>query len=87
MSTTKREPKTARKAGDIDRALGERLRKLRKERELSQGAFGEIVGLSQSTISSLELGDTVWTYAVGLQITRRLGIPASELEIALSSAA
>lgn len=61
------------------RALGDAVRTLRKERNLSQEALGDQAGMSANYVGDMERGErnvsvrALWQFADGL------GVPASEL--------
>ena len=55
--------------------LGNRLRELRAERELTQAALAELVGVSRKTINTVENGVFVPSAALALKIARALGRP------------
>lgn len=57
---------------------GERVRKYRRQKELSQEQLGELVGFSQSKISKNERGD--WDSLSDLRlIARALGVKLKDL--------
>ena len=57
---------------------GEKVRKYRRQKELSQERLGELVGFSQSKISKIENGD--WDSLSDLRlIARALQVPIEEL--------
>ena len=57
---------------------GKRVRKYRRQKELSQEQLGELVGFSQSKISKIENGD--WDSLSDLRlIARVLEVPIEEL--------
>ena len=58
--------------------IGERVRKYRRQKGLSQEQLGELVGFSQSKISKIENGD--WDSLSDLRlIAKALEIPIEEL--------
>ena len=58
--------------------IGERVRKYRRRKGLSQEQLGDIVGFSQSKISKIENGD--WDSLSDLRlIARALEVPIEEL--------
>ncbi len=58
--------------------LGDRMRKYRRQKGLSQEELGELVGFSQSKISKIENGD--WDSLSDLRlIARVLEVPIEEL--------
>ena len=58
--------------------IGERVRKYRRQKGLSQEQLGELVGFSQSKISKIENGD--WDSLSDLRlIVRALEVPIEEL--------
>ncbi len=59
--------------------LANRLRDLRAERELTQAALAELVGVSRKTINTVENGIFVPSTALALKIARALGRPVEEI--------
>ena len=59
--------------------LGNRLRDLRAERELTQAALAEMVGVSRKTINTVENGIFVPSAALALKIARALERPVEEI--------
>ena len=58
--------------------IGERVRKYRRQKGMSQEQLGEIVGFSQSKISKIEHGD--WDSLSDLRlIAKALEVPIEEL--------
>ena len=58
--------------------IGERVRKYRRQKGMSQEQLGEIVGFSQSKISKIEHGD--WDSLSDLRlIAKALGVKVKEL--------
>ena len=58
--------------------IGERIRKYRRQKGMSQEQLGEMVGFSQSKISKIENGD--WDSLSDLRlIARALEVPIEEL--------
>jgi putative transcriptional regulator len=53
--------------------LGNRLRDLRAERDLTQAALAEIVGVSRKTINTVENGVFVPSALLALKLARALG--------------
>ena len=60
-------------------ALGNRLRDLRAERDLTQAALAELVGVSRKTINTVENGVFVPSAALALRIARALSRPVEEI--------
>lgn len=60
-------------------SIGERVRKARKEKELTQDQLASKVGVRQSTISELEKGDSTSTTYIA-SIAAALGVSALWLE-------
>jgi transcriptional regulator with XRE-family HTH domain len=60
--------------------IGTKLRDLRKGRGLSQGELGKILGLSQSTLSEVELGQTSLSAEQFIQILKFFNVPASHFD-------
>jgi transcriptional regulator with XRE-family HTH domain len=61
------------------RALGQRVRKLRKERELSQEKLAELSGVHENHIRRIEGGTANPSYLVFLRIAEALKIGPEEL--------
>jgi putative transcriptional regulator len=59
--------------------LGNRLHDLRAERDLTQAALAELVGVSRKTINTVENGVFVPSTALALKIARALGRPVEEI--------
>jgi len=53
--------------------LANRLRELRTERELTQAALAELVGVSRKTINTVENGVFVPSTTLALKLARALG--------------
>ena len=59
--------------------LGERIRKRRQERHLTQEAFAELVGVSVNTVSRIEGGQTAMSIETFKKMAQVLGVNAGEL--------
>ena len=59
--------------------LGNRLHDLRAERELTQAALAEMVGVSRKTINTVENGVFVPSTLLALKLARALGRPVEEI--------
>lgn len=59
--------------------LGNRLRALRAERDLTQAALAELVGVSRKTINTIENGVFVPSTLLALKLARALGEPVETL--------
>lgn len=59
--------------------LGNRLRDLRAERELTQAVLAELVGVSRKTINTVENGVFVPSTLLALKLARALGCPVEEV--------
>jgi transcriptional regulator with XRE-family HTH domain len=59
--------------------LGETLRRLRKERGLSQEALAEAASVTADYLGFIERGDNVPTVTVLLKLARALGVDAGDL--------
>jgi len=59
--------------------LGNRLRDLRAERELTQAVLAELVGVSRKTINTVENGIFVPSTLLALKLARALGCPVEEV--------
>lgn len=60
-------------------ALANCLRELRAERDLTQAALAEMVGVSRKTINTVENGVFVPSTTLALKIARVLGRPVEEI--------
>ena len=56
-----------------------RLRELRAERDLTQAALAEMVGVSRKTINTIENGVFVPSTLLALKLARALGLPVEAL--------
>ena len=59
--------------------LRNRLRELRAERDLTQAALAEMVGVSRKTINTIENGVFVPSTLLALKLARALGLPLESL--------
>ena len=59
--------------------LRNRLRKLRAERDLTQAALAEQVGVSRKTINTIENGVFIPSTLLALKLARALGRPVEEI--------
>ena len=59
--------------------LGNRLRELRAERNLTQAALAELVGVSRKTVNTIENGVFVPSTLLALKLARALGEPVEAL--------
>ena len=64
---------------EIQKALGSRIRELRKEKGFSQGMFARRCGLHPSYMGEIERGETNLTLASLIVIARRLRTTISDL--------
>lgn len=62
-----------------DLALGNRLRVARAEKELSQAALAELVGVTRQTISSIETGQYCPSALLAFLLAKALDKPVDEL--------
>lgn len=58
--------------------LGNRLRELRAEHDLTQAALAERVGVSRKTVNTIENGVFVPSALLALKLARALGRPVEE---------
>jgi transcriptional regulator with XRE-family HTH domain len=72
-------PKRTATKRDFSLAFGQVLKRIRKDRHLSQVAFGNLVGLHRTHISFIELGLKIPMIATVYEISVALGIPMAEL--------
>ena len=61
------------------RAIGQRIRKLRREQELSQEQLAEKIWISTTHMSHIETGSTKLSLPVLVDIARALSVSADEL--------
>lgn len=59
--------------------LGNRLREIRSERDLTQAALAELVGVSRKTINTIENEVFVPSTLLALKLARALGRPVEGL--------
>jgi putative transcriptional regulator len=59
--------------------LSNRLRELRAERDLTQAALAELVGVSRKTINTIENGVFVPSTVLALKLARALELPVESL--------
>lgn len=59
--------------------LGNRLRELRTERDLTQAGLAERVGVSRKTVNTIENGVFVPSTLLALKLARALGEPVEAL--------
>ena len=59
--------------------LCNRLRELRGERDLTQAALAELVGVSRKTINTVENGVFVPSTLLALKLARALALPVEQL--------
>lgn len=59
--------------------LGNRLREIRSEHDLTQAALAELVGVSRKTINTIENGVFVPSTLLALKLARALGRPVEGL--------
>ena len=59
--------------------FGDAVRRLRKERELSQEALAERAGMAADYLGFIERGENVPTLTVIVKLSKALGVTASEL--------
>ena len=59
--------------------ISNRLRELRAERDLTQAALAELVGVSRKTINTIENGVFVPSTTLALKLARALGQPVEQL--------
>ncbi len=59
--------------------IGQKIKKLRELKNLTQEHMAEVIGLSQSAYSRIELGDTEVTYSKLERISQELGMRPEEV--------
>ena len=59
--------------------LRNRLRELRAERDLTQAALAEMVGVSRKTINTIENGVFIPSTLLSLKLAKALGLPVEAL--------
>jgi transcriptional regulator with XRE-family HTH domain len=65
--------------GDLQRCFGANLRALRIERNLSQEAFADLLGVHRTYIGGLERGERNVTLKTVERLAGRLGVAPTEL--------
>jgi transcriptional regulator with XRE-family HTH domain len=65
--------------GELQRALGQRLREYRQARGLSQEAFAQVLGFHRTYMGGLERGERNLTLKSVERIAGRLGVDPLEL--------
>jgi putative transcriptional regulator len=63
----------------VAEGLSNRLRELRAERDLTQAALAEKVGVSRKTINTVENGVFVPSAVLALKLARALGCPVEAI--------
>jgi len=63
----------------VAEGLRNRLRELRAERDLTQAALAEQVGVSRKTINTIENGVFIPSTLLALKLARALGRPVDEI--------
>jgi len=63
----------------VAEALGNRLRELRAERDLTQAALAEAVGVSRKTINTVENGVFVPSTTLALRLAAALGCRVEDI--------
>ena len=63
----------------MGQGLGNRLRELRAERELTQAALADRVGVTRKTINTVENGVFVPSTVLALKLARALGCPVESI--------
>jgi XRE family transcriptional regulator, regulator of sulfur utilization len=71
-------PRRAKRSPE-GQVFGEALRRLRKERGLSQEALAEHAGLAADYLGFIERGDNVPTLPVILKLAEALGVPPTRM--------
>ena len=66
-------------SGDILKALGQRVRQLRKRQGYSQESFADATGLHRTWMGSLERGESNLSFHNLVLISKTLGITLSKL--------
>ncbi|HEV7243162.1 MAG TPA: helix-turn-helix transcriptional regulator [Thermoanaerobaculia bacterium] len=61
------------------RALGERIRELRKASAISQERLAELAGVHENHVRRIERGESNPSYLVLLRLARALGVKAGRL--------
>jgi transcriptional regulator with XRE-family HTH domain len=62
--------------GELQRTLGQNLRRYRKERGLSQEAFAEVLGVHRTYVGGLERGERNASLKALERYAERLGVDA-----------
>jgi putative transcriptional regulator len=63
----------------VAETLGNRLRELRAERDLTQAALAERVGVSRKTVNTIENGVFIPSTLLALKLARALGRPVEAI--------
>ncbi len=66
---------------EINVALGEKIKKLREQKGLSQERFAEIIGIHRTYVGCIERGEKNITLVTAKKISNALDISLSELLI------
>jgi transcriptional regulator with XRE-family HTH domain len=66
-------------ASSLRRQFGIRLKAIRRERELTQEEFAELVGISVDFLSLIERGINAPSFEILEQLGRKLHVPVREL--------
>ena len=61
-------------------SIGRNIRRLREEKDMSQGALAEKVGITQSMIAQIESNIKTPSLPVGILIAKELGVTVEELD-------
>lgn len=67
-------PATKRKAGEIDKEIGDNIRKFRRRSEMSQAALGQAIGVSFQQIQKFEKGTNRVSAPALVEISKALGV-------------
>lgn len=70
---------TSLKTTDLHRKFGQQIQKFRKEREMTQEALAELVGVDRSYMGFLERGEKNATLDKIGKIAKALRVPLSQL--------
>jgi transcriptional regulator with XRE-family HTH domain len=68
-----------REVADIDKAIGERIRRIRRSKRIGQVELAELSGVAQGGISAIELGKREAYPSTLERLAAALGVPVAEL--------
>lgn len=60
-------------------SLSQNIKRLREQKELTQGELAKMVGISQPMIAQYEMGIKIPSVAVAVELAKKLGTTCEEL--------